>query len=158
MPPSPVVIVLAKSKLYVPIAPHVPSALPLSEPPQPHAESSINTMPRSSQIFLISTSRAGVPSMCTTITARVRSVILANKSCGSILKVSSISQHTGTARASIIASAVATNVKLCVITSSVGCKSSTASATRNADVPEVTASACGTSMNLANATSKSRTL
>ncbi|MFM8955950.1 MAG: DegT/DnrJ/EryC1/StrS family aminotransferase [Actinomycetota bacterium] len=78
--------------------------------------------------------------------ARVRGVMRRSKSVGSMFNVASTSQHTGTALASMIASAVATKVKLWVMTSSPGCRSSTASATRSAAVPEVTARACGTFM------------
>ena len=41
MPPSPVVMVFAKSKLKVPTSPQVPRCLPFNEPPHPHAVSSI---------------------------------------------------------------------------------------------------------------------
>ena len=53
------------------------------------------------------------------------------------MKVSSISAQTGVAPASMIASTVATNVKLCVMTSSPGPIPRAAKATRNAAVPDV---------------------
>ena len=157
MPPSPVVMVFAKSKLNVPMRPQAPSGRLSREPPQPHAASSIKVILLSRQIFSISNRLAGVPNICTAITAFVFGVIIFFNESGSKFNVPSMSAHTGIAPDSIIASTVATKVKLCVITSSPGCRSKTASATRSAAVPDVTASACGTPSDFANACSKSRT-
>ena len=79
--------------------------------------------------------------MCTRITAFVFLLIFFNKSLGSILSVLSISQQTGLAPDSIIASTVATKVKDCVITSSSFFNLRVDNATLIAAVPEVTARA-----------------
>ena len=150
-------MVFAKSKLKVPIRPQVPSGLSSSAPPQPQAASSIKAILFFLQISSISNSRAGVPNMCTAMTALVLGVINLLKDSGLIFIVPSMSAQTGVARDSMIASTVATKVKLWVMTSSPGLRSRTASATRNAAVPEVTASAKGEETDLANACSKSRT-
>ena len=157
MPPSPVVMVFAKSKLNVPIRPQAPSGRLSREPPQPHAASSIKAIFLSRQMLSISKRFAGVPNICTAITAFVFGVIRLFNDTGSRFKVPSMSAQTGVAPDSIIASTVATKVKLWVITSSPGCKSKTASATRSAAVPDVTANACGTPSDFSNARSKSRT-
>ena len=75
------------------------------------------------------------------MTAFVFEVILSNKDLGHRLSVLSISPHTGVARDSIIASTVATKVKLWVITSSPSLISKAANATLKAAVPEETAKA-----------------
>ena len=74
-----------------------------------------------------------------------------------MFKVLSIFAHTGLARASTMASTVATNVKLCVITSSFGLRSKTDNATRNAAVPELTARLYGDDIFLENDFSNSST-
>ena len=60
----------------------------------------------------ISKRLAGVPNMCTAITAFVFGVINFFNESGSKFNVPSISAHTGVAPDSMIASTVATNVKL----------------------------------------------
>ena len=90
---------------------------------------------------MISSIRAGTPSMCTGIMALVFEVILRSRSLGSMFKDLSTSVRIGTAPASTTDSMVATNVKDCVITSSPFWIPRAVNATRRAAEPDETPSA-----------------
>ncbi len=125
-----------------PMSPKEPRGLPRKVPPLACATSSTTLTPRRCAISTILSIFAGIPRMCTTMTAFVRGVIFFSKSAGSMVRDPSTSATMGIARAATTDAHVAKKVYEGTITSSPGPTPIATSAEMSADVQEFMARAC----------------
>ena len=110
IPPSPEVMILWNCSEKQPMSPKEPRGLPRKVPPLAWATSSTTFTPRRRAISTMRSILAGMPRMCTGMTALVRGPIFRSKSAGSMVSEPSTSATMGMARAATTAAQVAKKV------------------------------------------------